>query len=52
MSEEKAREILKKQGMTNAEIDEAIEGVKRGLKDIKEGRVKPWSQVKKELGIK
>ncbi|KKN65868.1 hypothetical protein LCGC14_0476850 [marine sediment metagenome] len=28
-----------------------IDGIRRGLKDCKEGRVKPWSQIKQELGI-
>ena len=28
-----------------------MDGVRRGMADMKAGRVKPWSQVKKELGI-
>jgi len=28
-----------------------MDGIRRGLKDCKEGRVRPWSQIKKELGI-
>lgn len=27
------------------------EGIKKGIADVKAGRVKPWPQVKKELGI-
>lgn len=52
MSEEKAREILKQQGMTETEAQEFIDGCKRGLQARREGKVKHWSQVKKELGIK
>lgn len=32
-------------------LGEVREGIKKGLADIKAGRVKPWSQVKDELGI-
>lgn len=28
-----------------------MDGIRRGLKACKEGRVKPWSQIKRELGI-
>lgn len=52
MSEEKAMEILKQQGMTDAEARDFIDGCKKGLKAAREGKVKPWSEVKKELGIK
>ena len=52
MSEEKAREVLKQQGMTDTEAQEFIEGCKRGTQAYLDGKVKPWSQVKKELGIK
>ena len=26
-------------------------GIRRGLADCREGRIKPWSKIKKELGI-
>lgn len=51
MGEKEAMEILKKQGMTEAEAQEFIEGVKRGVKDSRLGKVRPWSEVKKELGL-
>lgn len=28
-----------------------VDGIRRGVRDCKEGRLKPWSQIKKELGI-
>jgi len=31
---------------------EFMEGIRRGVKDYKAGRVQLWSEVKKELGIK
>ena len=43
--------ILMNNGMTEEEADEAVAGLKRGLKDIAAGRVTPLSQVKKELGL-
>jgi len=27
-----------------------IEGVKRGLEDYRQGKLRPWAEVKKELG--
>lgn len=27
-----------------------IEGVKRGLEDYRQGKLRPWSEIKKELG--
>ena len=51
MSEEKATEVLKELGFSDEEAREFIEGCKRGLKAAREGKVKPWAQVKKELGI-
>jgi hypothetical protein len=32
--------------------DEFMDGIKKGVKDCKLGRVKPWKQVKEELGLK
>jgi len=51
MGEKEAIEILKGQGMTQAEAEDFVEGVKRGIKARREGDRIPWSQVKKELGI-
>lgn len=52
MSEEKAREILKKEGMSDIEAQEFIDGIRKGVRACKEGRMQLWSEVKKELGIK
>ena len=52
MGEKEAIEILKSQGMTQAEAEDFVKGIKRGLKARREGDRIPWSQVKKELGIK
>ena len=30
---------------------EFLEGIKRGVADMKAGRVKPWEQVKQELNM-
>ena len=30
---------------------EFLEGIKRGVEDMKAGRVKPWEQVKQELNM-
>jgi len=51
MGEKEAIEILKGQGMTQAEAEDFVEGVKRGIKARREGDRILWSQVKKELGI-
>ena len=51
MAEEGTMEILKQQGMSEEEAQEFIDGCKRGLKAAREGKVQPWAQVKKELGI-
>lgn len=32
-------------------LEEVREGIRKGVADVKAGRVKPWPQVKKELGI-
>lgn len=50
-NEGRALEVLKGFGMTDEEADTFIKGVKEGLKARREGRVQPWSQVKRELGI-
>lgn len=31
--------------------DEILKGIKEGIKAMKEGRVTPWEDVKKELGL-
>jgi hypothetical protein len=51
MSEEKARAILAKEGLTPQEIEDFLEGCRKGLKAAREGKVKSWSEVKRELGI-
>ncbi|MBA7574732.1 hypothetical protein ES708_16547 [subsurface metagenome] len=28
---------------------EDLEGIRKGVRDIKEGRVRPWTDIKKEL---
>lgn len=30
--------------------DEFMEGIMRGVRDCKEGRIRPWSEVKKRIG--
>jgi len=49
MEEAKARRILKQGGMSDDEIDDFIDGCKKGIKAAREGRVQSWNQVKKEL---
>ena len=51
MGEKEAIEILKQKGMTQEEAEEFVEGIKRGIKARREGKMSPWSEVKKELGI-
>lgn len=51
MGEKEAIEILKGQGMSQEEAEDFIAGTKKGLQEIHEGKVKSWSQIKKELGI-
>jgi hypothetical protein len=34
----------------NLSLD-TLESIKRGIKDVREGRSRPWSEVKKELGL-
>jgi len=46
-----AIDILKQQGMTNDEAAKHLEGTKQGLRDIHEGRVKPLSEVKRDLAL-
>ena len=45
------KEILMLKGMTSEEADNFIAGIKEGLADRAAGRVHPWSEVKKELGL-
>lgn len=28
-----------------------VDGIRRGVRDCKEGRLRPWSQIKEEVGI-
>lgn len=51
MSEEITREILRQQGMTESEIDQALADIKRGIQAWREGKFKSWAKVKEELGI-
>lgn len=51
MADDKALEVLRELGMTDEEAVAFVDGVKEGLKARREGRVQPWSQVKRELGI-
>lgn len=51
MGEKEAKEILKQQGMTEGEAQDFIEGIKRGVEDYRRGRVRRWSEIKKELNI-
>ena len=50
MSEEKARAILKEQGMTDEEANDFIDGCKKGIKAMKDGWLQPLSKVIEELG--
>jgi len=43
--------LLKRWGMTDREAQEFIEGCERGLQAAREGKVRPWEEVKKELGL-
>jgi hypothetical protein len=29
-----------------------VDGIRKGVKDCKEGRVRPWSEIKKEMNLK
>ncbi|MHB8084375.1 MAG: hypothetical protein ACYDHZ_00920 [Dehalococcoidia bacterium] len=40
-----------KMNMSMEEAAKFMDGVKKGVEDVKAGRVKPWDQVKKELHI-
>ena len=45
------RAVLKSHGLTDTEVDELLVGCKKGIEAMKAGKVQPWSEVKKELGI-
>jgi len=30
---------------------EFMAGIRRGMKDLKEGKIQPWSEIRKELGL-
>jgi len=47
LNEEKAREILKQQGMTETEAQEFIDRVIQGVKAFNE--FKSWAEIKKEV---
>ncbi len=52
-------EILRKKADTLGEYvrryfrdnSEIMDGIRKGLADIKAGRVRPWSEIKKELRL-
>ena len=41
--------VAKRDGCTR--VIEFIEGIKKGVRASKEGKIRPWSEIKKELGI-
>jgi len=43
--------LLKRWGMSDKEAQEFIKGCERGLQAAREGKVRPWEEVKKELGL-
>ena len=47
----KTRKILIDHGMMAEEADDFIQGILRGLKDVKAGRVTPFSEIRRELGL-
>ena len=49
--EYEAMKVLMSKGMTEEQALNFINGTRCGLKDIHEGRVKPLSKVKAELGL-
>jgi len=49
--EQNALGVLKSKGMPEEKALNFIDGIRCGLKDIHEGRVKPLSKVKAELGL-
>lgn len=48
---EKALPVLMGRGMTEDEAWEFIDGIRKGIIDRKEGKVRLWTEVKKELGL-
>ncbi len=48
---EQTLKVLRAQGMTDEEADVFLEGVKKGLQALREGKVRPWSEIKKELNL-
>ncbi len=51
MGDKEAIEIMKGQGMTQAEAEDALKGIKDGVRDFEEGRIVPLNEVLKELGL-
>ncbi len=43
--------ILKQRGLTDEEAQVFIDGCKRGIEAMREGKVRPWGEIKKELGL-
>lgn len=44
-------DVLKSQGMTDAEAIVCLEGIKKGVQAFREGRIRPWSEIKAELNL-
>ena len=42
-------DILMAKGMTKDEALEFIEGIRQGIKELKEGKVRPWPEIKREV---
>lgn len=49
MGEKEAIETLKKRGMSQAEAEGFVDGVKRGLQARREGKVKKWAEISAEM---
>ena len=49
MSEKDAVEILKSHGMTQEEAEDFVAGIKKGMKEIGEGKVIPFYQIEHEI---
>lgn len=50
-AKKKALPVLLSRGMTEDEAWEFIDGIRRGLIDQKKGKVRLWSEIKKELNL-
>jgi hypothetical protein len=52
--EVKGKQIIPQDGIAKEMWNdkEFIEGIRRGVKACKEGKIRPWADVKRDLGIK